>query len=283
MKLKERISCLWPLFHFGLKIREYVRGEGIIRVLIYHHVAPSDMSYFSEQIEVLQKNYNIINFKEFSRMYSGEVKVNGINVLITFDDGFYSSRKVCEQVLDPRGIKAVFFVLPDLILAKNKKEAIAIINKGIFDGQPPADANSLDYMRATDIEFLLKMGHTIGSHTRRHKRLSSGLSEAELIDEIIRSGDQLERLFKINIDCFAYPFGDAMSINQQALQLALQRYRYVFSGVRGSNLVTAHQRRCLLRDEISPTYSTSLTRLIVEGGLTMRYRRARNVLSQMEE
>ena len=49
----------------------------------------------------------------------GEVTLEGKKVFITFDDGFVSSYNVAKTILDPKGIRAHFFLPSDFVGDKN--------------------------------------------------------------------------------------------------------------------------------------------------------------------
>lgn len=83
------------------------------------------------------------------------------------------------------------------------------------------------------IRQLSDQGHTIGSHTRTHARLSKIKTNEELISEIIDSGDEIERQIGVQVEHFAFTFGNLESFSPEALKVASQRYKYVYSGLRG--------------------------------------------------
>ena len=67
----------------------------------------------------------------------------------------------------------------------------------------------MNYSNLTD---LLNDGHSIGSHTLSHQRLS-GINSSEFLTKEIRDSKlELERKLNTTIDHFAYPFGDIESI-----------------------------------------------------------------------
>ena len=90
-------------------------------------------------------------------------------------------------------------------------------------------------MNWDDLSALLEQGHTIGAHTKSHARLSTISDTEELKSEIVYSADLIEKKLGIEIEHFAYTFGDINSINQQAIDIARIRFRYIYSGIRGLN------------------------------------------------
>ena len=52
---------------------------------------------------------------------------------------------------------------------------------------------------------------------------------------MIASADTITEQLGITVEHFAYTFGDIDSFNEEALEIAKRRFRYVYSGVRGNN------------------------------------------------
>ena len=65
-------------------------------------------------------------------MISGLEPIQDNNLLITFDDGLISNRIVAEKVLNPLGIKAIFFVVTDFIDIKNVDDARQFVADNII-------------------------------------------------------------------------------------------------------------------------------------------------------
>jgi peptidoglycan/xylan/chitin deacetylase (PgdA/CDA1 family) len=62
-----------------------------LRVLLCHNIAEKDFATFREKLKWLSKKWNFINVKDFEEMMNGNKKIIGNNLLLTFDDGFFSS------------------------------------------------------------------------------------------------------------------------------------------------------------------------------------------------
>jgi len=118
----------------------------------------------------------------------------------------------------------------------------------------------------------LAQGHTIGCHTKSHAQLGQIQNKDTLYEEIIESGNELEQGLKININYFAYPFGDINSINSQAIDLIKKKYEYCFSGIRGLNAFPVGQY-AVKRDNINIQDPKLYNRFIIEGGLDKRYKK----------
>ena len=127
-------------------------------------------------------------------------------------------------------------------------------------------------MNWNDLRALLEDGHTIGAHTRSHARLSELKTEAELVAEIVASGDRLESELGVRIQHFAFPFGNLASFSPTALSVARRRFSFIHSGLRGDN-VKALSPWLVRRDAISPRDTLNLVGALLEGGADFLYAR----------
>jgi len=210
--------------------------KGRLRVLIFHDIPPNQETAFQRQLVWIQKNRTIVSPAKFEKMISGNEPVVGDNVLITFDDGLISNRTVAEKILNPMGIQAVFFVVSDFVEIQNREEAHQFIAKHIIPGAKKEEIpRGWSNMQWPDLEALLEQGHTIGGHTKRHARLVEGISNKELVDELIASAEHMESKLGNKVEHFAYTFGDIDSFCQDALSVASRKFKYIYSGVRGDN------------------------------------------------
>lgn len=259
-----------------------------LRVLLYHDIAPQDQDNFGSQLRWLQRSWNFVSAEQFTAMVSGDAPINGRNLLLAFDDGFASNRVVAKDILNPLGIKALFFVMSDFVGIEDKKEARHFIAKNIYPGtiadELPANWSNMGW---TDLEDLLKEGHCIGAHTRTHARLSTITTESDLVQEIITSADVLEQHLGVPIEHFAYTFGDLASFSEQALAVARRRFRFIYSGLRGNNALGA-EPYALMRDSAATqdafnnysVFSNNLLAAFLEGAADFKYVKDIEVLNK---
>jgi peptidoglycan/xylan/chitin deacetylase (PgdA/CDA1 family) len=114
--------------------------------------------------------------------------------IISFDDG---CRNVLRNALEPlrlNGFRAIQFVVADLIGNVNEWD--------VRVGEVPEPL-----MTESEIREWLAAGHTLGSHSLRHLRLTR-LSVRDAREEIAASKKKLEDLFAVPIEHFCYPYGD---------------------------------------------------------------------------
>lgn len=273
-KLKRRLGYLHRLPRIARVVVDLFNkgSNGFIRVLIYHDIHPDEFRIFQQRLTLAAKSYRFIDMNTFQDMIEGRTQINGRNLLLTFDDGFKSNRMVAESILSRAGIKATFFVLPDFISCEDPQEQKQFIANNIYDGTIQVENISDHYapMSWNDLNYLIESGHTVGSHTRTHARLSGVNSSEVLQEEIIESGDILQKKLGIPIDHFAYPFGNIQSVDAASLKLAASRYHFVFSGIRGPN--NHHVSPIAIRRD-PDTIEDSLRyfQFILEGGLSAYY------------
>ena len=250
-----------------------------LRVLIYHDIPPEEQHQFAAQLRWLARSWRFVSADQFAALVSGSEPVRGRNLLLTFDDGFASNRRVAEEVLRPMGIRALFFPVSDFVSIVDRNEARQFIAQHI---QPGCNADELPThlynMGWSDLEALLQQGHSIGGHTRTHARLSQIGTEPDLEREIVAGADTLAHRLGVPIEHFAYTFGDIASFSPQALEVARRRFRFVYSGLRGDN-ARGVSPFALRRDAITTQDSISLVGAYVEGAADFHYARSRAQLA----
>lgn len=256
---------------------------GAFRILLLHDVPAARRSGLAALLDHVSRRCGFIAPREaMARLASDVPPANDRRpapCLLTFDDGFASNREVAETLLQPRGIRAVFFVCPGLIdLAPDAQRAA--IARNIHDGHPPHGASAHgSLMGWDDLAALARAGHAVGGHSLSHRRLTT-VQGAALEDEIAGTAERLSRRLGIAPDWFAYPFGDIESIDGAALASVGRHWRVCRSGVRGLNAPRTH-RLALLADHIDLYAGAAWQRLAVAGGLDRRYEAARRRLAAM--
>jgi len=252
--------------------------------LILHDIPRQQTNYLKELLIKLKKENDFIDPKDFISVINGELSINDTHGMLTFDDGFSSNYFFAKEVLDPLEIKAIFFVVTDFIDSHNdnRKSQEEFIKQNYFLGKLPSDINmnQLQPMSWENLSELVRMGHTIGSHTKNHFRLSEINEDNLLKEEIIESANRIEEMLKIKVEHFAFPFGDIRSINKKALDIARTRYKYIFSGVRGRNSY-GMDPFAIRRESLNLGDSYDFNRFVASGGLSFYYWRARRLLDGM--
>jgi len=268
----------------GLKVGVILPNQ--LRVLIFHDIPPEQQDAFKKQLVWLKKHWTIIPPEKFEKLISGVEPVLGSNLLITFDDGLISNRIVAEEILKPMDIKALFFVVSDFVDIENKKSSHQFIADYIVPGMDIGKVpDNWDNMHWSDLQYLLKEGHTIGAHTRKHTRLSGCVNDDQLYDELIVSAENIEKKLGVNVQHFAFTFGDVDSFSQEALSVARSQYKYIYSGVRGDNvkslLPLSICRDCAATQSEDYKYTlfdNNLLAAFLNGAADFKYKKARMLM-----
>lgn len=284
MKLRYLASYLTPFLVLGRKVKSLLVHDGWrgVRVLIFHDIHISKLVRFRELMHYLAPKYRFLTPLEFEQFVQGTKHISGLNLLVTFDDGFKSNRLAAQEVLEPLGIKGIFFVPTELINledidARNKFISQYIYRGGASNYEILTDQEALSW---GDLGYLIRQGHTIGCHTKNHQRLTEIDDQAELKTEIIDSGNILEKKLGVPIKHFAYPLGDINSINKEAMSEIKQRYKYCFSGIRGMNYFPV-STYAIFRDALDLDDPLIYVRFIIERGLDVLYQKKQKKLLEL--
>ncbi len=249
-----------------------------LRVLLYHDIPKNKYDKFYNQLVFLKKSWNFISPLEFSDIINKKKKLNGRNLLLTFDDGYISNKYVVEKILNPLRIKAMFFVITDFIKISDSKTAREYVSSNIYPTLKFKDVPKSYYnMNWDHLKELIKHGHSIGAHTKTHSKLSEIKTNKNLINEIVKSADEIEEKLKIKLNYFAFPFGNLESFSKDALLIANKRFDFIFSGIRGDNK-NSTTKLVLHRDSIDPTFSNFLVGSFLEGSADLYYSTPQNIL-----
>lgn len=250
---------------------------GAVRILVVHDVPEAWDAAFVQLLHHCRDRFGLIGPDEAARRLSGEAPADSrAPVLLTFDDGFASNFRVTAEILDPLGIKALFFVCPGLMDLPIEARPQAV-SRHVFRGHvPPPAAPAL--MEWEQLRALVAAGHSIGGHSATHDCLA-GLDADELERQVGDSRHRIETELGISPVWFAFPFGDVASIDATSLAAIGRHYRFCRSGIRG--LAHAGCPPLALPAESIDLSSDAAWRLLAaEGGLAPLYRRQRAQLRQ---
>ncbi len=253
--------------------------QSLLKILVYHHIEQREIVTFKRQVDLIAKLYGFITPEDLPYFFNGTYKRNGIKVLLTFDDGFKSNLSVAQEILAPLDIRAIFFVCPNLLSMTNREQQKDFISTNMYNGRIKTKniPDSFIPMGWGDLNVLLSKGHTIGAHTMNHCRLSEIVSENELQYEIIESGNQLEKNLGVEIQHFAFPFGNINSIDRNAMRIIRERYKFCYSAIRGINNPMTNPH-ALLRDPVSPRNPLGYYQILIENGIKCIYNKQASTL-----
>jgi len=252
-----------------------------LRVLLYHDVAPNELDSFKSKLIWLKARWKFLSPYKFEQVIRGERELDRDSVLLTFDDGFHSNRVIAEKILEPLGIQAIFFVVTNFIdqqdLARSRDFICQRLGTSTDPKLLPLHQKNMSWK---DLRGLNNLGHTIGAHTKSHERLLPNIEAGLMYDEIIGSANRLEQELSTKIKHFAFPYGNFSSISRSAIQLALIRYEFIHSSLRGNNRLLKSPGKIIRRESLKPTDSNSLVGALLYGAADYRYRAHNDVLDQ---
>ncbi|HET8686491.1 MAG TPA: polysaccharide deacetylase family protein [Methanosarcina sp.] len=222
----------FPLFIWSKLYNYHARGR--IITLILHDLSDRDIARFKKVIEFLSKHFRFITPEQFEEMHlSGNIP-KGISFLITFDDGFVSSKRAAECVLDPLDIKAAFFCCGSFINMPTQLSKHFVADR-IYQKTREADEIKAQEapMSVQDVRDLVSKGHMIGCHTDTHPVLSAIDDRDALAKDFLHSKTRLAEISGREIKWFAYPFGRLDCVNRQSFEVIRSHYKFCFSGIGG--------------------------------------------------
>tara|TARA_B110000003_G_C16590344_1_gene511559 strand:- start:444 stop:1292 length:849 start_codon:yes stop_codon:yes gene_type:complete len=270
------LALFYPIIFFFKKFS--FKDSNELRVLLYHDIPKNKYDKFYNQLVFLKKSWNFISPSDFSDIISKKKILKGRNLLLTFDDGYISNKHVVEKILNPLKIKAIFFVITDFIKISDSKTARQYVSSNIYPTLKFKDVPKSYYnMNWRDLEELIKHGHSIGAHTKTHSKLSEIKTNKNLINEIVKSADEIEEKLQIKLNYFAFPFGNLESFSKDALLIANKRFDFIFSGIRGDNK-NSTTKLVLHRDSIDPTFLNFTVGSFLEGSADLYYSASQKIL-----
>src|SRR3989339_649907 len=108
-------------------------GPGV-RILIFHNVKKDLWPRFRSLVEHINEKYGFLTPAEAKDYFSGKSKVAGVKFLLSFDDGFMADAELFKEVLEPAGLKALFFVCPGFV-GLDGKDATDFVVNNLFAGR----------------------------------------------------------------------------------------------------------------------------------------------------
>ena len=256
-----------------------LRKRGSVTILMLHNIPGNMHKKFDDLIQGLHATHKFIQPDEFDLFMKNKLSFHGNRILLTFDDGFYSNYVAAKQVLDPLGIKGIFFIPVGFIDSIDNNTSRSFAVNRIHHGVHPTGYSDEDLkpMSWDDIYDLVEGGHKIGGHTQNHASLSEITDDEVMVAEIIQAGDKLESKINRQVNHFAYPFGGIQYISQKAFSVAQMRFPYIHSGVRGTN-TTRTNPFALRREAINIFDDIDYIKDIIDGSLALFYLRTRKKL-----
>jgi peptidoglycan/xylan/chitin deacetylase (PgdA/CDA1 family) len=234
-----------------------------------HHVFDEDLAQFDHIVRFLGTERQYIDPSQFFRHYdkSSPEPIAARSLLWTFDDGLLSAYTAAQQVLNPMGVKAIFFI-PTAILDFTTPEQMREFahTRILFGARAVNTLRREEYitMSAEHLQELHQQGHTILPHTHSHVRACDITTSKDVALELIRPRCILEDLLQSPADAVAIPVGTPATVSTYSYRQIASVYSACFTALGGANTPSTDPR-FLRRDSIHPWYSAEHARNIVDG------------------
>lgn len=178
---------------------------------------------------ILQKGFNPISISEGISLIKKKKLLNEKYFSITFDDGFYSFLKVA-NFLNKNNIKPCLFLCGKNLI----KNEVLDNHKDYFEHKKIYEPIEKQYLQIHDVKNLINNDYIeIGSHTFNHIPLSSN-NRKYFFSEICFHHN-LKKIFSINNNLFAYPFGKLSDLDFYSEHILIKKNFNYFSAFGGIN------------------------------------------------
>lgn len=241
-----------------------------IRISLSHYVAPGDHDNLRRIVDWIAARRRILTpaelFELLDRGPDGP-RLEEDAHLVTFDDGLMSSYEATRKVLDPLGVKAIFFVPTKILELDDPPEMERFAYERIYrSGRRSGELDEHHYltMGAGELRALHAAGHMVLPHTHSHALLTEIETQEQVDAELVEPRRALEELLQAPADGFAFPVGTERVVSPFAYEHVRRNYTYCFLGLSGANTEET-DRSYIARDCIHPHYSMEHVRNIMEG------------------
>lgn len=208
-------------------------GSVTAPILLYHHVDENgkksrysiEPAVFEQQMQWLYEHgYHTITITKLIDVVKNGGEVPERPFIITFDDGAASVYKNAFPIMQKYHFIGVFYLITGSL----------------------GSSGSVD---EPEVREMLEAGWEIGSHSRTHANLT--LNHALINSEMFGSRSDLEAIFNVPVNTFAYPYGrvDEVVINRA--------YKYGYMGAMGLGTSFTHTPATLFylsREEVRFEY-----------------------------
>ena len=247
-----------------------LNNKNTLRVLMYHDIKKKEFKSFEQQIKLIKNDgWNFLHPNDL--LHLRKKKIKGKNVILTFDDGFFSNYVIERKILSKYKIKAAFFIPYNFMISKSKKESLKFIKNKLKINKYESETYKKNNMDLSNVLKLSKNGHVIGYHTRNHIELSKCGTKSKLRYEILGfTSNTFENLI-LKHKFFSFPFGKLDDVNKNSYVFAKKKYKFIFLGIRGENNEFNLQHNLIFRDNFLLSYDKKMTLSILNGYFDILY------------
>ena len=259
------------------RLRAHVRGIALdllglrgpsatkpfLTCLYCHYVFDDQRETFERIVVELGRMGTFVSTDRCVEMIASRTAIQGPCFHLSFDDGFRNNFTNAFPILQKHSIPAAFFV-PTRYVGADWAQA-----KEYCFGSSESYSGVIEMITWKDLCEMRTAGHTIGSHTRSHVRLSSISHDAKrLEEEIAGSKAEIEAALGCACKYISWPYGRALDIDARAVDCIRQAgYQGCFSAIRGSMTPTGRRvdPYCIPRQHFEPQWPVRHVRLFACG------------------
>ncbi len=245
---RQDIGVLFFYFLGYSKIRNLLfrlRKKPVTVIVTFHDVPRQASGRFTANLAFLRENANVVGLVDY---FSGNLAMDRINVVLTFDDGYKSWTTIAAPILKRLSLPATFFLASGFVGLSRAEQATFMRTNLLLS---PEQDSGIEGLSADDVQRLVADGFTIGGHTVSHCNLAEQHDRKRLIYEVAEDKRRLENVTGTRIEYFAYPFG---AYRNPAIDLVeiLKDCGYIGAVSTISGLNTESTNSFLLHRELTP-------------------------------
>ena len=212
------------LRHLFLEVAgSFAKPANGVHILNGHFISRTtkDASVFFDLLQKLQHKVTFVRIEEAVALIEKREEVKHPLVAFTFDDGYEECYTKISPVLSQFNTNAAFFINPHFVESSQEYKQKFLSEKVLIENKEP--------MNWEMIKSLHQQGFIIGSHTLDHVRLHID-DKSIIAEQLITCKKVIEEKLDSTCEYFAYPYGQATDISTEALEIAKQTYKYIFTG-----------------------------------------------------
>jgi len=204
---------------------------GELTIFVSHSTPKQYRGTFTWMLDQISSKYRWVRPNEIDAFLEEDCHQRP-GALLTFDDGYANNSWVAEE-LGSRDICAIFFLITDFLEVEDWQDFYRsnIAEREVVS--PPLSIVDYEPMSWAEAGNLVNLGHTIGSHTRRH-RLHALEDPDEVWTELRESRDEIRRRLGLKVEDFASP-KDSRLLNEQMIDSIEKNYARHFTTFDVSN------------------------------------------------
>ncbi|HEX5443659.1 MAG TPA: polysaccharide deacetylase family protein, partial [Pirellulales bacterium] len=193
--------------------RRAAAGRAPVMVLFYHRIADEHANdwtcgcdVFARQVRWMKRHFDLVSLAEAQRRIRDGTRRPAIS--ITFDDGYADNCRMALPLLISQQVPCTYFV------------SLRHVSEGVPFEHDVARGQTIAVNTIEQLRTLASAGVEIGAHTRTHANLGALDDDAQLYDEIVTAGRELQEAVGAPVRYFAFPYGQYANLNRRAFAMA---------------------------------------------------------------